>query len=283
MGRRSEASLDISDIQSLPTLPSILGRILSTTADPEASALELGQLIASDQSLSAVLLRLVNSAYYGFPRQIQSVTQAIVMLGFIEVRNLVLGATAFRRLGLGGSAYDRTQLWRHALASAMAADRCARLSQQSRLGCFEAGLLHDIGKVVFDTLQPERFLAATGKAQSLDCTVEKTEREVFGMDHAEAGALLSDHWNLPPEIVEAIRFHLSPGEAEVAPSLAALTALASHLTYEAGLGEPSTVNPPPYPEAAAALLGFNAQMAKEVRKELEDSRERIDQFIGALK
>ncbi len=134
-------------VRDLPTLPTVLGKILSAAADPDSSALDLGRLISSDQSLSATLLKLVNSAYYGFYRQIKSVTQAIVMLGFNEVRNLTLTATAFRTLSASTSDYDRNQLWRHTLAAAIAAERCAKMKKLSIGGAFEAGLLHDIGKV----------------------------------------------------------------------------------------------------------------------------------------
>ena len=111
----------------MPTLPTVLTKILATAADPDASALDLGEHISADQSLSATLLKLVNSAYYGFHRQINTVTQAIVILGFLEVRNITLTATAFRTFKQGHPDFDRTQLWRHSLGTAMAADRIAKL------------------------------------------------------------------------------------------------------------------------------------------------------------
>ena len=105
----------VTRIRELPTLPSVLGQILTIVADPDASALDLGRHITADQSLSATILKLVNSAYYGFYRQIKSVTMAIVILGFVEVRNLVLAATTFRILADSPSRFDRTQLWRHSV------------------------------------------------------------------------------------------------------------------------------------------------------------------------
>lgn len=272
----------IDRIRELPTLPSVLGKILNTAADPDASALDLGQHITADQSLSATLLKLVNSAYYGFYRQITSVTQAIVMLGFLEVRNIALTATAFRSLSSGSSDYDRLQLWRHSLASAMAAEQLNKALKCDVDGAFEAALLHDIGKVVLDTLYPELFLKAAHNAHAQGKTISETLTEVVGMDHAEVGALLGEHWNLPPAVVDAIRHHLKPEGATVAPELTHLTALANAITYAAGLGESSNGRPLELPEVSIQALKATPEVLETVKKKLEDSRANIDEFLGAL-
>lgn len=269
-------------IRELPTLPSVLGKILATAADPDSSALDLGQHISADQSLSATLLRLVNSAYYGFYRQISSVTQAIVMLGFLEVRNLALTATAFRAFSANTSDYDRIQLWRHSLAAAMAAEQIAKLRNIEKEGCFEAGLLHDFGKVALDMLYPEAFLRAAHKAHEEEKYVSETLREEFGMDHCEVGGLLGEHWNLPPSVVEAIRLHLEPEKAEDAVRLTHLTTLANQLTYEADLGEKSNGKALPYPEASAAHIGLTEEEHAKIVENLVGSREKINEFLGAL-
>lgn len=273
----------VGRIRELPTLPAVLGRVLSIAADPEASALDLGQVIAADQSLSAALLKLVNSAYYGFYRQIESVTQAIVVLGFFEVRNLTLTATAFRTLGKGHSAYDRNQLWRHSLAAAIAAERCAHLAGKKISGCFEAGLLHDIGKVAFDMLYGEAFVNAANTAHARGVRVHLIEVETFGMDHAEAGGILSEHWNLPPAVAEAIRLHHHPEHAETDPVLCAVAAVANYVTYGCGLGESSNPVAPEFPAAATQRIGLNEGHCETLVRELHDHVEKIDEFLGALK
>lgn len=270
-------------VRDLPTLPSVLGKILSTAADPDSSALDLGKLIASDQSLSATLLKLVNSAYYGFYRQIKSVTQAIVMLGFNEARNLTLTATAFRTLKASSSDYDRNQLWRHTLATAMAAEQCAKRKKLSIGGAFEAGLLHDIGKVAFDTLYPEQFLRAAHRAHEQQKRIAETEQELFGIDHAEVGGLLGEHWNLPPSVVEAIRHHHTPEQATLEPDLTALTAVANHITYSAELGESSNSKPPAFPEAAAERLGITADDCQTVADSLRENEEQINEVVGTIR
>lgn len=273
----------VTRIRDLPTLPSVLSKILATAADPDASALDLGQHIAADQSLSATLLKLVNSAYYGFYRQIKSVTQAIVLLGFLEVRNLTLAATAFRTLGSSGSDYDRLQLWRHSLATAMAAERCAKRLRADTEGSFEAGLLHDIGKVALDLLYPERFQSAAHQAHERECFIAETELAEFGLDHAEVGGLLGEHWNLPPAVVQAIRFHHAPERAPEDSPLTALTALGNYISYLAGLGERSNGRMPEFPEAAAARLRLNEAACAEIASELQRNAGKIDELLGAMR
>ncbi len=273
----------VARIRELPTLPVVLGRVLSIAADPEASALDLGRVITADQSLSAALLRVVNSAYYGFYRQIESVTQAIVVLGFFEVRNLTLTATAFRTLAAGNSAYDRQQLWRHSLAAGMAAERCAHLAGKKISGCFEAGLLHDIGKVVFDMLYGAKFVQAANSAHEQGVPIGTVEAQTFGMDHAEAGGILGEHWNLPPSVVEAIRLHHQPERATEDPALCAVAAVANCLTYSCGFGESSNPVPPEFPMDAAQSLGLTDAHYAQLVQELSGDEEKINDILGALK
>lgn len=272
----------IERIGELPTLPSVLGKILNTAADPDASALDLGEHITTDQSLSATLLKLVNSAFYGFHRQITSVTQAIVILGFLEVRNLALTATAFRTLDTGATDYDRVQLWRHSLASAMAADAIKKKLGEPIEGAFEAGLLHDIGKVVLDMLYPEIFVQAARQAHAESRTIADVLKERVGIDHAEVGGLLAEHWELPPAVVAAIRYHLRPEEAPEASKLIYVAAAANALTYPAGLGESSNGTPLEVPESAREALGLNGATETAVIEKLLESKENIDEFLGAL-
>jgi len=272
----------IQRIGELPTLPTVLGKILNTAADPDASALDLGEHITTDQSLSATLLKLVNSAYFGFHRQVTSVTQAIVILGFLEVRNLALTATAFRTLDSGATDYDRVQLWRHSLASAMAAENLTKRLGERTEGAFESGLLHDIGKVVLDMLYPEIFVQAARRAHAEARTIADVLTELVGIDHAEVGGLLAEHWDLPPAVVNAIRFHLRPHDAPEPARLVHMTAAANALTYAAGLGESSNGCPLEIPEASREALALNAEVEAAVIQKLMDSRENIDEFLGAL-
>ena len=284
--RRNVATPDLRDtilrVRELPTLPSVLVRILKTAADPESSAVELGELMSDDQSLSATLLKLVNSAYYGFEHSIESTTRAIVVLGFFEVRNITLTTTAFRTFRGKSSSFSRLLLWRHAIASAIAAELTAKAAQTPLLGCFESGLLHDIGKVVLDVLYPNRFREAAEKASTEQRRLTELETELFGADHAWVGGLLVEHWNLPPTIVQAVRHHHTPEEAEDNGRLARIAAIANYITYGADLGEPSNGRPPGFPEAAGQELGLSQEQCAEISQKVAGVREEIDAFLGVL-
>lgn len=269
-------------IEELPTLPSVLQQILATMAQPDASALDLSRHIAADQSLSAIVLKMVNSAYYGFYRQIKSVTQAIVILGFSEIRNLVLTATAFRSMP-GMHAEDfRAQFWRHALAAAIAAERAALSAGAAREEAFVCGLLHDIGKVVLDSLYPEEYEQTRALAISRQTFIRETERGIFGIDHAEAGALLGDHWNLPGTIAEAIRCHHCPAEAVGDPAATHLTAIANFIAHQAGVGASGNAREPAIPAESFAFLRISEEASSAIIEDIRSNRERVEIILGAL-
>lgn len=269
-------------IRELPTLPAVLGKILNAAADPDSSAIDLGRLIAADQSLSAILLKLVNSSYYGFYRQIKTVTQAIVVLGFLEVRNLTLTATAFHAFDDFPSKYDRQQLWRHSLAVALASDRIAKLLNRNPEGYFESGLLHDIGKVVLDWLYPDLFRAAVAEAEAKESSIATAEQNVFGMNHAAVGGLLGEYWNLPETVVETIRAHHSPNEATLDPDQVCIVSVANALAYRAGLGEASSGIPPEVDPVLLERLGLTEELCASVVADLNENAVKIDEMVGAL-
>lgn len=271
----------IEAIASLPTLPSVLSRILDTIFDPSTSALELGEIIAADQSLSAKLLQVVNSAYYGFPKQISSVTQAIVILGFVEIRNLAFAATAFDTIA-SDSSYDRTQLWRHSLATAMASERIVKMLRIDVDGAFVLGLLHDVGKVALDALYPDSFAEAAREAHAQQMYLREVECRVFGMDHGEAGALLAEHWNFPPGIVGPIRYHHRPADAHYHAEETCVVALADYVAYQASLGEFSNGRAPERPDEAIGRLRLTDDKVESVVSSIRESRDRIDILLGAL-
>lgn len=272
----------LQGIRDLPTLPAVLGKILHAAADPDASAIDLGRLIAADQSLSATLLKLVNSSYYGFYRQIKTVTQAIVVLGFLEVRNLTLTATAFQAFDKMPSKYDREQLWRHSLAVALASDRIAKLMKRNIEGCFEAGLLHDIGKVVLDWLYPDLFRKAVAEADEHAISIAEAEESVFGMTHARIGGLLGEYWNLPETVVEVIRYHHTPEGATLDKQQVYIIAAANALAYQAGLGEASSGTPPILLPGDLTRLGLTEEQCAQIVAELNENSAKIGQMVGDL-
>ncbi len=274
----------IARIEALPTLPAVVTQIMATLSDPDSSALDLGRIIASDQTLSATLLRLVNSAYYSYYREIDSITQAIVILGFNEVRNLALSATAFSALGSSGSEFNREKLWRHALATGIAAERLVRVSAQSAGGPhFIAGLLSDIGKVVLDYLYPDMFSGAVTRAHQEKKLLRDVEMDIFGFTNAEAGGYLASHWNMPDTIVEAIRFHHEPGQCAHDPRCCRVVLAADYIAYEAGMWDETDGCLPEPPHEEAIKAGLTEDHMRQVASGLHDATPRIEALLGVLR
>ncbi len=284
IGEDREAREALGQIHNLPTLPSVVLQVVATAADPDASALDLARHIIPDQSLSATLLRMANSAYYGFYRRISSATDAIVVLGFSKVRDIALTATAFQTLKHAPGAFDLTQLWRHSLAAAMAAEQIARVLHLPPInGYFSAGLLHDIGKVALGLLYPAAYEQAVQLVVKEGIPVCQAERSVLKLDHCAAGAALGEHWNLPLPVVEAIRRHHEPERSVAHAELVHVTALANVLAYESGMGDRADVEIlMPDMQLSLELLGLRPEQREHVIQRVRESSGRIDDLLGVL-
>ena len=206
----------------LPTLPVVLNRVQQALADPGVSAGRIGEIIHEDQALTARMLKLVNSAYYGFPQKINSVTRAIVILGFHKVREILLTASvfeAFQQGGHGGKAgaptsFDATGFWMHSLGTAVASQAVAvHLRMPSADEAFVAGLLHDIGKVVLaQHLKPE-YAEVAALVEGEGILMVRAEERVMTLNHTSIGRWMVERWNFPPSLVAPIRFHHTPALA----------------------------------------------------------------------
>jgi putative nucleotidyltransferase with HDIG domain len=197
----------IESIKQLPTLPQVMERVMSVITDPNSSASDLGREIAKDQSLTAKILRMVNSAFYGFYRQIDSVDDAVVILGYNEVRILALTVSVFDSFGPSKTGWNRTHFWEHALATAVGTEYLAQGSSTLAKEAYIAGLLHDIGKVAFDKLLGSEWMRILLRAEKDDYPLHDLETEEFGASHATAGGWLAERWHLPERIAQAVARH----------------------------------------------------------------------------
>lgn len=265
----------VEKISTLPTLPSTVSAVLKEMANPESSAIGLAKLISSDQSLAGSILRVVNSAYYNFPRKIGNLTDAIVLLGYKGIRSIVLSVTAFRFFSNSSDYLDRKKLWNHALACALIADLLKHKLKIAEGNPFEAGLLHDIGKVVFDYLDPELFREAIKEAKRKELPLVTVEPLHFGTDHSEVGTLLANHWNLPEEITQVIRFHHKP-ENSLPEFLntTCLVALSNAFTYSLDIGDSVGQSVPELHPIVFDTLKIDKTFIEEYNKEISKGVEK---------
>jgi putative nucleotidyltransferase with HDIG domain len=218
---------DIINDRDLPTVPVVVTRILALTESESSSPRELIDLIEVDQVLTARILRIANSPFFGLSRQASSLQRALMVLGYDSVRDLALGVKVWDAfVDRGGRAVLR--LWQHATSVAISARSIAReLGRVDAGTAFTCGLLHDIGRAALHLHAPETMaqLALGPGEESL-----AIEREVLGVDHAAVGAWMAESWNLPPVLVEAIQHHHEPRPDALPPaSLATLIGLADEL------------------------------------------------------
>lgn len=198
----------ISQKHAIPTLPQVVVRVRRTLDDQKAGAKELGEVILSDSTLTARLLRMANSVYFRRTKaRVTTVTHSIVILGFEAVRNLTVGLTVYKLLTKRGAGGMMRRFWRDSLCAAlicqfMAEKRGDRLPEEA----FIAGLIHDLGRVLM-LVYAEPACREAERAIAGGASRIATEQEVFGYDHCEAGELLARHWNYPEAMASAIRFH----------------------------------------------------------------------------
>jgi putative nucleotidyltransferase with HDIG domain len=231
---------DIVDKTSdLPTLPAAALRVMRETEASTSNAASIARILAHDQSLSARVLRLSNSAYYGLSRRITSLQESVVVLGMRCVRNLCLVASTYPWMSkpLKGYGLGPRELWTHsygtALGAQMVAKRCGRVNDET---AFTAGLLHDIGKTALSVWIDDKAALVAEYAARADITFDAAERKILGYDHTEVGEFLGARWNLPEEMVVAIRGHHDPERAETASHLTDCVHLGNYLTMALGYG-----------------------------------------------
>jgi len=275
-------SLDqlIKEASKLPPIPRAAQKALALIRNPEASAGGLAQIIGTDQVLAAQLLRWANSAYFGMENKIATVQQAIVVLGMNEVQELIMTYSLSDTLNrpLPGYELQRGELWHHALGTAIGAKL---ISKQRRLKIDEeayfAGLLCDIGKLVFEKLLRETDISQIEWGQH---TFLEMERVNFGFDHALLGAEIARHWQLPENLVAAIAFHHEPQAAKKYSLLAATIHVADVSMMILGIGIGIDGLRYPLDEDALNRLGMNGDdlciLVEKIAEELAKAKDMIN-------
>jgi len=213
----------VRKLDSLPALPQTVQRVREAMDDMDISVSDVAKIISTDPPIAARMLQVANSAAFGFPNRVATVSLAVALLGLRETYSIVV-SSALVDLMKASKTFDYKSYW---MESMMCGGFAMMIAKQCRLdinrGFFAAGLLQDIGRVALAEVAPERYAKIDSSLTGTDLI--KAEEEVLGITHPEAGYVLTSEWGLPGEIVEAIRFQHMPEQATEAREMAAVVAL----------------------------------------------------------
>ncbi|MCC8998063.1 MAG: HDOD domain-containing protein [Candidatus Contendobacter sp.] len=224
--------------RTLFSLPDVVKRINELIDNPATQISDLAEVILCDPALSARLLRLVNSAYYRRPQRVDSIPQAITLIGQLGLRDLIL-ATAVVSLfkGLPPEQVNMDLFWFRSIACGIAARLLARrkhLYGGERL--FIAGLLHNIGRLIFYSQCPDLYREVLGRVERGECEIVAAERQVFGFTYADLSAELLKAWRLPEPLRIAVAYHLKPAKAPNYPLEAKIVHVAARIAQDLQIG-----------------------------------------------
>lgn len=264
---RDQVDKIIKRIHDLPTLPLVYKRVSDLLKNPYTSASDVAAVISEDQVIATKLLRLVNSAHYGFPEKVETIKRAVSLVGMQAVKDLVLATTVmdlFHDHQLEN--WTTAEFWRHSLGVAVTSTALARV-----LGCgeeseeyFVAGLIHDIGKVVWmEHFHVELYEVLT-LAHEKRMPMVEAEQKVLSFTHARAGRMLGKRWGLPDRLIETIAWHHEPRLADKYPRYAATVHIADAIANGMRLGSSGNGRVPEIRDEAIEITGLRPDHVADV-------------------
>ena len=207
----------LAKVKSFPTMPGAGAKMLALLEEPDTEVSEIEDVLRYDPGLTANVLKLANSAYFGIPSKIGSLKQAVILLGLKRLMQLVVATCVSAIMDKSVPGYDLPagDMWRHSIAVSLAAEALVKGKKKIQTeDIFTPALLHDVGKLVLGAFVKEELEAIESiAAKGVPFVV--AENMILGTDHAEIGARILAHWNLPEDIINAVRWHHDPDSADI--------------------------------------------------------------------
>ena len=225
-------------VDAFPSIPGSAVKLLALLESDDSSPQDIEALLRMDPGMTANVLKLTNSAYFGLPTKVGSVKRAAMLLGMNKIKQLVIASCVGAVMDGPIPGYDLPagELWRHSIAVSVTAEGLIReLESGAAEDIFTAALVHDVGKLILGQFIQDD-LSAIQAAAGDNVSFEIAEKEVLGIDHAEIGARVLSHWSLPEELVHAVRWHHDPDGAEVQNRTTDIVHVANVLCLMMGIG-----------------------------------------------
>ncbi len=260
-------------VKEMPPLPQSITQILELTKSTKSSAHDLTKVCERDPKLTASMLKLANSPFYGFARKISTISHAIVCLGLDTVKSIALTSSTQEMLNNEIPAYalEKGMLWQHSIGCAT----CARIIAK-RIGFNEseeayiAGLLLDIGKIILSNFAEDQFIQIVEKSKNNRISFDRAEQEVLGFDHPKIGGRIIEKWNLPPILVEAVQYHHQPDKAKAHKKITYIVHLADAISCMLGIGLGCDGLMYVFEENALDILDLQREDIESIMSELVD-------------
>jgi len=263
---------------ALPTAPKVVQDLISSFNDDHVSTEEIAHKLAADPVLSAKLLRLANSAYYHVSRSVSTVNQAVVMLGFITVRTLVISSSLVNGFK-SAPGLDLKQFWRYSLNTAAAAKWLAKEADENSDLAFTVGMTHGIGQLVIHAGMPAQAVQLDKTSSPFDADRFAKERDAWGYDYTEVGAELAKRWKFPQAFSDAIRGFPYPLKDQTFDRMAGIIHLAAWVARAHENHQPPEEIRASYPTKVAAKLGLAPYLMLDAMPPLSELCEGLEDLV----
>ncbi len=267
-------------LKQLPSLPSVVSELLASFGNEDVDVGRIAQQIAHDQGLTARVLRVANSSFYGLQSRVGTINEAVVVLGFRAVRSMVLAvgmSGAFRPGQCPG--FDGHAYLRHGVAVGLAARAIAPFSRHNPELAFTGGILHDVGELLLASSFSTQYAEVLAYRKQHDCFMVEAERDILGLDHAEVGGLLADTWHFPAALHEAVALHHVPASAP-AGSLADLIHVADGIAHALGMALAQDEMVMPLERTAWLRLGLDSEKLGRILPQIERDMDETYQALS---
>ena len=280
----------LEKLNDIPTLPIVATKVNELINNPNSSSSDIANVLKKDQVLTAKVLKLINSPYYGIPGEVTDVQRALAFLGFNTLAQLVLGLSVFSIFPTESEEdFSFSEFWRHALATAVCAEVIAKKIKYAKPEeCFTCGLLHDVGKIVLHQIAKDLFLSVVREAKFNKISFTDAEGRLDVPGHAFLGEHIAAKWGLPQVIRNAIRFHhvdirnattILPG---MKPPIY-ITALANALVVKMGVGHSGDFSDGGLQPYMYEVLGIPYASLEHIEEQTINEFKKVGTFLAVAK
>lgn len=274
--------LSEAQLADLPSPPGIIQKLHSCMAEEEVSSNELARVIETDQAFTARILKLVNSPFYGFARDIASVQEAVTMIGFHAVHQLLLATSLLSEFKTKNSSIKLDDFWRHSFGVGVIARHILHtVDRDTRQAAFVSGVLHDIGRLVYMKMMPDTFITFYSELSMV--TDLEAEVKFFGIDHQETGKALAQKWNFPESVTAVIANHHNPDAVESYALMVSAVNIADILSHALQIGDSGNYYVSEFNLGAWKRIGLTPDDLEGILKKALDEIDQSEKVVAQLR